>query len=99
MSLIGCCSCYYVSHESPKILLEDVILIACYLINWLCYFLNVPYFLSLPKFLDVFALFIIFLQIKTSLILNLSNAYLHDILEFRKDTNILILCLINTMSV
>lgn len=31
--LVKCCSSYYVSYESPKILLGDDILIACYLIN------------------------------------------------------------------
>ena len=39
-SIIRCCSFYYVSYESSKILFEDAILTTCYLINWLYFYVS-----------------------------------------------------------
>lgn len=89
-----------------KILLGDTIQTTYYFINQLPSFIlhkKIPYsilflahplFLRLLEFLDVFALFIIFLYFW---ILNLLNVYFWDILKLKKDTNVLILCFVNTL--
>lgn len=89
-----------------KILLGDTIQTTYYLINQLpsfilhkkipysILFLAYPLFLRLLEFLDVFALFIIFLYFW---ILDLLNVYFWDILKLKKDTNVLILCFVNTL--
>lgn len=89
-----------------KILLGDTIQTTYYFINQLpsfilhkkipysILFLAYPLFLRLLEFLDVFALFIIFLYFW---ILNLLNVYFWDILKLKKDTNVLILCFVNTL--
>lgn len=89
-----------------KILLGDTIQTTYYFINQLpsfilhkkipysILFLAYPLFLRLLEFLDVFALFIIFLYFW---ILDLLNVYFWDILKLKKDTNVLILCFVNTL--
>lgn len=89
-----------------KILLGDTIQTTYYFINQLPSFIlhkKIPYsilflahplFLRLLEFLDVFALFIIFLYFW---ILDLLNVYFWDILKLKKDTNVLILCFVNTL--
>lgn len=89
-----------------KILLGDTIQTTYYFINQLPSFIlhkKIPYsilflahplFLRLLEFLDVFALFIIFLYFW---ILDILNVYFWDILKLKKDTNVLILCFVNTL--
>lgn len=89
-----------------KILLGDTIQTTYYFINQLPSFIlhkKIPYsilflahplFLRLLEFLDVFALFIIFMYFW---ILDLLNVYFWDILKLKKDTNVLILCFVNTL--
>lgn len=89
-----------------KILLGDTIQTTYYFINQLpsfilhkkipysILFLAYPLFLRLLEFLDVFALFIIFLYFW---ILDILNVYFWDILKLKKDTNVLILCFVNTL--